>query len=89
MKKLLACVVAAGSVLAAGAGLGAANEANAQVAVVVKPNRGKVVVRAGYPYYYNGVHYRYRYSGRYYNRRAWKCHYNPRHHRRVCAYRYY
>jgi len=59
-------------------------------AVAVQPAEAaavKVVVKPGYPYYYGGVHYKYRYSGRYYNQRAYKCVW--KHHRKVCKYRYY
>ena len=47
----------------------------------------KVVIKPGYPYYYRGVHYRYRYGARYYNRRAYKCVW--KYHRKVCKYRYW
>ena len=77
VKTLLVAAMAA-STVAAGAVLPAAPAEAAAVKVVIKP---------GYPYYYRGTHYRYRYSGRYYNRRVYKCVW--KHHRKVCKYRYW
>jgi len=72
MKAILAGVLAAATMLGAGVAADAA-----AVKVVVKP---------GYPYYHNGVHYRYMSSGRYYNTRVKVCRAN--HHRRVCTWTY-
>jgi hypothetical protein len=73
MKAILAGVVAAATLLAAGA------SADAQAV--------RVVVKPGYPYHHNGVQYRYMSGGRYYNARVRVCKVNH-HHRRVCTWRY-
>lgn len=78
MKSLLVAAMAVSTVAAAAVVVPAAPAEAAAVKVVIKP---------GYPYYYRGVHYRYRYGGRYYNTRGYKCVW--KYHRKVCKYRYW